>query len=56
MKYALKQEELDQKNEHHFFLKAKKINIRTGNAFVILINQADADRLGIMPGDELKLD
>lgn len=56
MKYALKQEELDQKNEHHFFLKTKKINIRTGNAFVILINQADADRLGIMPGDELKLD
>jgi len=56
MKYALKQNELDQINEHHFFLKLKKINIKTGNAFIILINQNDADRLGIMPGDELRLD
>jgi len=56
MRYALKSSEIETKNEHHFFLKVKKINIRTGNAFIILINQEDADRLGIMPGDELKLD
>lgn len=56
MKYALKQNELDQIDKHHFFLKLKKINIKTGNAFIILINQNDADRLGIMPGDELRLD
>jgi hypothetical protein len=56
MKYGLKKDELEQKNKHHFFLKAKKINIRTGNAYIILVNQIDADRLGIMPGDELRLD
>ena len=56
MKYGLKKDELDQKNKHHFFLRVKKINIRAGSAYIILINQADADRLGIMPGDELKLD
>jgi AMP phosphorylase len=56
MKYALKQNELEHINEHHFFLKLKKIDIKTGNSFIMLINQNDADRLGIMPGDELKLD
>ena len=56
MKYGLKKDELDQKNKHHFFLRVKKINIRAGSAYIILINQIDADRLGIMPGDELKLD
>jgi hypothetical protein len=56
MKHTLKSSELDNQNEHHFFLKAKKLNIRTGDVFVILVNQNDAERLGIMPGDELKLD
>jgi hypothetical protein len=53
--YPDKKEELDQKNDYHFFLKVKQIDIRTGNAFVILINSLDANRLGIMPGDELSL-
>ena len=53
--YPLKKEELEEKNEYHFFLKVKKINIKTGSAFVILINKFDAERLGIMPGDELTL-
>ncbi|MFA5230564.1 MAG: hypothetical protein WC422_04235 [Candidatus Paceibacterota bacterium] len=56
MKYALKPNELESQNEHHFFLKTKKLDVKTGDVFVILINQNDADRLGIMPGDELKLD
>jgi len=53
--YPLKKEELDKKNEYHFFLKVKKINIKTGSSFVILINKFDSERLGIMPGDELTL-
>ncbi|HRZ29977.1 MAG TPA: hypothetical protein P5052_04600 [Candidatus Paceibacterota bacterium] len=56
MEYALKPDELENQNEHHFFLKTKKLDIRTGDVFVILINQNDAHRLGIMPGDELNLD
>ncbi len=56
MKYALKPDELENQNEHHFFLKTKKLDVKTSDAFVILINQNDADRLGIMPGDELRLD
>lgn len=43
-------------NGYHFFLKAKHVSIRTGNAWVALIHKTDAERLGIMPGDELKIE
>jgi hypothetical protein len=53
--YPAKKGELDEKNEYHFFLRVKQIDIRTGNNFIIVINTSDANRLGIMPGDELSL-
>lgn len=43
-------------NLYHFFLKAKHIDIKTGSAWVALINKTDAERLGIMPGDELHVE
>ncbi len=43
-------------NGYHFFLKSKHVNIRTGSAWVALVNKIDSERLGIMPGDELKIE
>ncbi len=46
----------NRKMAHHFFLKARSVDISTGRWWIVLINEVDAQRLGIMPGDELKLE
>jgi hypothetical protein len=43
-------------NGYHFFLKSKHVNIRTGSTGMALVNKIDSERLGIMPGDELKIE